>query len=140
MLYNGNNADLKVNINGTKLEFTPGQTLVLRSSRFRNKLRYELDGKEYLLKFGTGQHIVNMGKSSLHIKEVYYHWDEVKQAFFPHDSKPNNRLLLDTNVGEGVYTLDNCWDCCLILSLGERPYKYLVPANKDKRFFVSLVM
>lgn len=136
LLYNGHNEKLSFVINGTDLEFVPGQTLVLRSSRFRNKLSYEIGGEKYVLKFGTGQHIVNMGESKLHVQEVYYYWDENKQEFFTRDSAPRNRLLLDTDVGQGVYTLDNCWDCCLILPPGERPYKYLIPENKDKRFFV----
>jgi hypothetical protein len=140
LLYNGHNDKVKLEINGTELEFIPGQSLVLRSSRFRNTLRYQLDGKEYVLKFGSGQHIVNMGTAPLHVQEVYYYWDENKQAFFPRDSKPHNRLLLDADIGQGVQTLDNCWDCCLILPPGERPYKYLIPENKDKRFFVCSVM
>lgn len=140
MLYNGHQGQVAFQLNGAELTLASGQVLVLRSSRFRNTVRYDLDGQRYKMNFGAGQHIVNLGDAPLHVQEVYYYWDETKQEFFPHDSRPNDRLLLDNDVRQGVQTLDNCWDCCLLLPPGERPYKYLVPANKDKRIFVASVM
>ena len=138
MVYNGTTAAANFTLNGKALELAPGAAEVYRSSRLTNRLRYVESTDEPRLTFGPGQHFVNLGDARLRLLERYYRWEEDQNAFFPYAvDQPRDRLLYDAVLGKGLYTLDTCWDCLLLLPPNDRPYRYLTPENKDRRIFVS---
>ncbi len=138
MVYNGNSTAANYRLNGQELTLESGEAQVYRSSRFTNQLVYKNGDDTFNATFGPGQHFVNLGEGPLHLTERYYRWEEDKQAFFPYViENPKDRLLYDAVLNKGLHTLDNCWDCCLLLPPGERPYRYLTRENKDRRIIVS---
>ncbi len=138
MVYNGTLTAVQYNLNGEDLELAPGEVQVYRSSRFTNKLIHNNGTDTFKATFGPGQHFINLGDSPLRLMERLYRWEEDKQAFFPYPiENPVDRLLYDASLGKGLHTLDNCWDCCLLLPPDDRPYRYLTPENKDRRFILS---
>ncbi|MEM1214671.1 MAG: hypothetical protein AAGJ82_03230 [Bacteroidota bacterium] len=138
MVYNGNSTAATFELNGAERTLAPGEAQVYRSSVFSNHLTCQTEKADGLdLRFGRGQHVVNLGPRSLQVREVYYPFDEEKQAFTPYEITPKDRLLLDTRFASDVRTLATCWDCCILLPPGDRPYRFLKPEYKDKRIFVS---
>jgi hypothetical protein len=141
MIYNGSTSLAKYTLNGEELELAPASAEVYRSSRFTNELRHHSGQDDLTVTFGPGQHLINLGTAKLHLRELYYRWDNKKGAFSPHPvERPKDRLLYDASLGKGLHTLDTCWDCWLLLPPDERPYRYLTPENKDRRIMVSSKM
>lgn len=138
MVYNGSTNQAQYRLNGTEMELAAGEAQVFRSSRLTNRLVHKNGEDRFKATFGPGQHFINLGEAPLHLLERFYRWEEDKQEFFPYAvEKPADRLLYDAVLGKGLHTLDNCWDCCLLLPPNERPYRYLTPENKDRRIIVS---
>lgn len=138
MVYNGSTTAVQYTLNGENLELAPGEAQVYRSSRLTNRLTQKNGNDAFKATFGPGQHFINLGDSPLRLMERYYRWEEDKQAFFPYPiENPVDRLLYDASLGKGLHTLDDCWDCCLLLPPEERPYRYLTSENKDRRFIMS---
>lgn len=138
MVYNGSTVAAQYTLNGAALELAPGEAQVYRSSRLTNRLIQKNGNDTFEVTFGPGQHFINLGDNPLHLMERFFRWEEDRQDFFPYAiENPKDRLLYDASLGKGLHTLDNCWDCCLLLPPNERPYRYLNKENKDRRFILS---
>lgn len=137
MVFNGNESTARYTFNGNDLALAAGEAQVFQTSRFNNKIKFDQGDDRLRITFGPGQHFVNLGERELRIYEQYYHWNEQTQKFNDYPTQPINRLLYDAAHGRGLTTLDNCWDCCLLLPPHERAYRFLKPANKDKRMILS---
>jgi len=138
MVYNGSETAVQYTLNGEDLELAPGEAQVYRSCRLTNRLTHNNGSDTFKATFGPGQHFINLGDNPLHLMERFYRWEEDRQDFFPYAiDNPKDRLLYDASLGKGLHTLDNCWDCCLLLPPDERPYRYLTPENKERRFILS---
>jgi len=139
LVYNGNETTVDYSFNGKAMQLAPGEAKVFRTSQFSNKIISDQGNDQLALSFGAGQHFVNLGSNSLHIYEEYYRWIPESERFDPNPSKPLNRLLYDADHGQGLHTIDNCWDCCLLLKPNDRPYGYLKQEYKDKRLILSSI-
>ncbi len=138
LVYNGNDEAATYKFNGTSRELQPGETDVLVTSRLRNRVRFDHPERPFKARFRTGQFIVNLGHYPIRVEEVRFAWDEATQEFQPWKIERRDQLLYQSEVAAGsILALDNCWDCCLILPPGERPFKYLTKENADRRMFLT---
>ena len=137
LVYNGNETLVDYSFNGKEMQLKPGEAKVFRTSQFTNNIISDQGSDQLNFTFGPGQHFINLGTNILHIYEEYYRWLPSIQRFELAPSRPINRLLYDADHGQGLYTIDNCWDCCLLLKPNDRPYGYLKTENKGKRLILS---
>ncbi|MEL6655827.1 MAG: hypothetical protein AAFY48_22040 [Bacteroidota bacterium] len=137
LIYNGNNANVECQFNGSTIPLGPGEARVVKTSRYSSAVVMDLGSDHFEATFGPGQYFVNLGSARLHLMEKYYPWDTEKGKFETQPKEPRDRLLFDRVLEYGLYQLDNCWDCCVLMGPTERPYGYLKPENKDKRFILS---
>ena len=139
LVFNSYEESVTYYFNGQTRELAGGQAEVLSTSHWRTNLQFE--GPDYRIKarLKPGQYALRLGDHyPLHLQERNYAWNDTEQRFEAWEARDPDRLLFDEWLPQGLTALDNCWDCCLLLPPGERPYAYLKPANKDKRLFLSL--
>ncbi len=137
LIYNGNNAHVECTFNGSTIALGPGEGRVVKTSRYSSRVIMDLESDHFEEKFGPGQYFVNLGPARLHLIEKYYPWDAERGKFETQPKEVRDRLLFDRVLEKGLFQLDNCWDCCVLMGPTERPYGYFKPENKDKRFILS---